>query len=64
MIVILYSDNFKLLAVIIMCYCVVIEKTASRVQREDWLTMLGTLQKNVKNGHINGSEVCNNLVIG
>ena len=21
--------------------------------------MLGTLQKNVKNGHINGSEVCN-----
>ena len=22
--------------------------------------MLGTLQKNVKNGHINGSEVCNN----
>ena len=25
--------------------------------------MLGILQKHVKNGHINGSEVCDNLII-
>ena len=45
-----------------MQYCIVIGESGSRVQREDWSRHAWNAQKHVKNGHINGSEVCNSFI--